>query len=104
MKWIGWVLFLIMVFVYYKTQVFHAEKMNALHDYLQFLFFHPELYKDNQAKFLKYLDHDVDRKRPDSEIFVQTQRVVESMAGAMQGEIFPLNIARSRGLTFPKAT
>lgn len=91
MEWIGWILFVALLMLYLSYGKYAANRKNFLAEYVQFLMFHPEVYRDHRAKFLAFLKDQTERHP--TRLAMISYNALEKMAGALRGDLLLANVA-----------
>jgi hypothetical protein len=70
------------------------RKLNTLNEYVQFLFFHSQVYEDHRAKFLSFVSENSNMSVSDQAM--ASYRAIEDIAVKLGGEVLISNV-KSRG-------
>lgn len=88
--WLGWILFGILAVVYISFQRYSANMRNSMAEYVQFLFFHPEVYRNHRKKFIAFLK---DQTETDlTRLAMVSYEALDQIAQTVRGEISQANV------------
>lgn len=90
MEWLGWILFVILLILYLSYGKYSAKGRTLMLEYVEFLFFQPDVYRDHRAKFIAFLKEQTERDR--TRLAVISYEALDKMAQALPGGIFLANV------------